>query len=459
MQVTLEKGADLSGIIKVEVVEADYADKVKKELKEVGRTRQIPGFRPGHVSLDQLSRRFGKEVKSHVLNEEVYRAVINYIQENKVEILGEPLPVEVKEINLNDKDYTFEYEVGFAPEINVEVNKDITVPYYTIEVSKEMVDEQDAALRRRFGAQVPAEETDDRSLIKGALMELNADGTVKTEEGAVQVIDGIVAPFYFTDKEEAAKFDHKKIGDKVVFNPAKSCNGNAAELASMLHLDKEKAQEVTSDFELAISEIIVVKPAELGEEFYKEVFPGSEEVKTEEDYFAALKEMIAAQLAPNSEAMFSRDAQKALMDKFSGFELPDGFLKKWLVARNEGTTAEMIEKEYAAIVPGIKWELLSGKIAQQLDLKVTEDDLLNFAKAVAYQQFAQYGMTNLGEEIITNYAKQILEDKKNANRMREEVANRKLFNSVRALVNLDEKTVSMDEFRKLANPQGEEAAE
>lgn len=458
MQVTLEKGADLSGIIKVEVVEADYADKVKKELKEIGRTRQIPGFRPGHVSLDQLSRRFGKEVKSHVLNEEVYRAVIEYIQNNKVQILGEPLPVEVKEVNLNDKDYTFEYEVGFAPEINVEINKDITVPYYNIEVSQEMVNQQDEALRRRFGAQVPAEETDDRSLIKGALMELNADGTVKTEEGAIQVIDGIVAPFYFTDKDEAAKFANKKIGDKVVFNPAKSCNGNAAELASMLHLEKEQAQNVTADFELAISEIIVVKPAELGEEYYKEVFPGSEGVKNEEEYFAALRQMIDAQLAPNSEAMFSHDAQKVLMDKFSGFELPDGFLKKWLVARNEGTTAEMVEAEYGSIVPGIKWELLSGKIAEQLDLKVTDEDLLGFAKAVAYQQFAQYGMTNLADEIITNYAKQILEDKKNANRMREDVANRKLFNAVRALVNLDEKTVSIDEFRKIANPE-EAAAE
>lgn len=152
MQVTLEKTGDLEGRIKVEVSSADYADKVNAELKEIGRTRQIPGFRKGHVSIDQLRRRFGRDVKASVLNEEVYRAVIDYIRENKVDVLGEPLPVEMKAINLSDTDYTFEYEVGLAPEINVEINKDITVPYYTIDVTDEMVAEQDKALCERFGA-------------------------------------------------------------------------------------------------------------------------------------------------------------------------------------------------------------------------------------------------------------------------------------------------------------------
>ena len=283
MQVTLEKTGDLEGRVKVEVTQNDYLDKVNKELKEIGRTRVIPGFRKGHVSIDQLRRRFGKEVKSHVLNEEVYRSVIEYIRENKLEVLGEPLPVEVKEINLDDTDYTFEYEVGLAPAIEANIDKEITVPFYTIEVSDEMVKEQDTALCERFGAQVPGEEVDAKALVKGAIMQLNADGTVNTEENAIQVVDGIVAPMYFTDKDQAALFLGKKVGDKVVFNPFKTCNGNAAELASMLHIEKDRTAEVTGDFEMAISEIIVLKPAEHGEEFYKEVFPGNT-VTTEEEY-------------------------------------------------------------------------------------------------------------------------------------------------------------------------------
>ena len=275
MQVTLEKANDLEGRIKVEVTQNDYLDKVNKELKEIGRTRVIPGFRKGHVSIDQLRRRFGRDVKSHVLNEEVYRSVIDFIRNEKLDILGEPLPVEVKEINLDDQDYTFEYEVGMAPSLNIEINKDMTVPFYTIEVSEQMANDQDTALRERFGAQVPGEEVDAKALVKGAIMELDADGNVKTSEDAIQVVDGIVAPMYFTDKDQAALFLGKKVGDKVVFNPAATCNGNAAEMASMLHVDKEKAAEIKGDFEMAISEIIVLKPAEHGEEFYKEVFPGA----------------------------------------------------------------------------------------------------------------------------------------------------------------------------------------
>ena len=450
MQVTLEKTGELEGRIKVDVAQDDYIAKVNQELKEIGRNRVIPGFRKGHVSLDQLRRRFGKEVKSHVLNEEVYRAVIEYIRENKLDILGEPLPVEVKEISLDQPDYTFEYEVGMSPEFNVTIDNSLTLPYYTITVDDKMVEEQDKALCERFGAQVPGEEVDAKALVKGAIMELNEDGTVKTDEDAVQVVDGIVAPMYFKDKEQADLFLSKKVGDKVRFNPWKTCEGNAAELSSMLHIDKEKAADMKADFELAISEIIVLKPAEHGEEFYKEVFPGSANVTNEEEYFAELRKMIAAQLAPNSEFLFNRDARKAIMDKFSNFELPAAFLKKWLVARNEGLTAEKVDEEYEKMVPAIKWELIEGHIARDLEIKVTEEDLLDYAKAVAYQQFMQYGMTNMDDETLTNYARRILEDKNYGRRMREDLADRKLFNAIRAKVTLDEKSVTLDEFKALA---------
>lgn len=455
MQVTLEKTSGLEGLIKVEVAENDYLPKVNKELKEIGRTRQIPGFRPGHISLEQLRRRFGKEVKSHVLNEEVFNAVINYLRENKVDILGEPLPVKVEEINLDDKDYNFAYEVALAPEVNIELNKDMHVPYYNIEVSQEMVDQQDTALRERFGAQVPGETVEGKALVKGAIMQLDAEGNVRSDEDAIQVVDGIVAPMFFKGETEAAKFEGKKVGDKVVFNPWDTCNGNPAELASMLHTDKEKVADLHDNFEMAISEIIVVKPAEHNEDFYKEVFAGST-VTDEETYFAELRKMIAGQLQPNSDMMFNRDVQDELVKKFGGFELPSGVLKKWLVARNEGLTEENVETEYEKMVPGIKWELIQGTIARKQEIKVTEEDVLNFAKGLAFQQFAQYGMTNMDDETLTSYAKRILENKDYGRRIREDVANRKLFNVIKVLVTLDEKTVSLDEFKKLANPEGAE---
>lgn len=447
MQVTLEKNGSLDTTIKVEVVEADYAKQVENDLRELGRTRQIPGFRKGHVSLAHLQRLFGRDVKSHVLNDEVFKAVIEYLRENKIDILGEPLPKKVEEIDLKQKDYTFEYEVGLAPEIDIEVNKEIKVPFYTIEVTKEMLDEQDKALCKRFGAQVPGEEVDETALVKGAIMQLDADGNVLTTEDAIQVVAGIVSPQHFRDKDEAAKFMGKKVGDKVVFNPAKA-EGNDVALASMLNIDKEKAATVTSDFEMAISEIIVLNPAEHGEEFYKEVF-GNEEIKTEEQYFDALKAMIARELAPNSGFKFNMDVQKILVEKFGNFELPAEFLKKWLMARNPELTAEKAEEEFNTMLPSIKWELIKGEIAKKQDIKVTEDDLLNYAKGTAYQQFAQYGMLNMSDDVITDYAKRMLEDKKFARQLHEQAGDMKLFNSLRALVDTEEKTVNLDEFKKL----------
>jgi len=452
MQVTLEKTGDLNATIKVEVVEADYAKKVDADLRELGRTRQIPGFRKGHVSIEHLRRLFGRDVKSHVLNDEVFKAVIEYLRDNKIDILGEPLPKKVEEVDMARKDYTFEYEVGLAPELNVEVNKDIKVPVYNIEVTKEMTDEQDKALRNRFGSQIQGEVVDETALVKGSIMQLDAEGNVMTTEDAIQVVAGIVAPQHFQDKDEAAKFIGKKVGDKVVFNPAKAEGDNKVALASMLNVDKDKVEGLTSDFEMAISEIIVLKPAELGDEYYKEVFAGAE-IKSEEEYYNALRQLIGRELAPNTNIKFNVDVRKALIDKFGNFELPAEFLKKWLVARNEELTAEKADAEFESMIPSIKWELIKGEIAKKQDIKVSEDDLLNFAKGATQHQFAQYGMLNMTDEVITDYAKRMLEDKKYARQLYEQASDMKLFNALRALVDTDEKTVSLDEFKKLAGAE------
>lgn len=449
MNVTLEKYDNGSAKLIVNVEENDYKEKINKQLREIGRTHNIPGFRKGHVSMGQLQRLFGKQVKSDVLNREVYEAVTNYIQENKLNILGEPMPVEVKEISLEDKDFTFEYEIGLAPEINFTLDKNVNIPYYKIEVTDEMKDNQDKAMRERFGSQLPGEEFEERALVKGVLMQLNEDGTVNTNEDAIQVTAGIVAPFLFKSKEEADKFVGKKVGDKVQFNPYASCEGNAAELASMLNIDKDRAAEVKDNFELAISEIIVNRPAELNQEYFDEVF-GKDKVTSEEDYRKNIEEMIAAQLLPNSENLFRIMAEKELVKDFGNFDLPVEFLKKWLVNREEGLTAENIDEKFTAIEPQIKWELISNRIAEQAAYKIEESDLEAFAKAIAQQQLAQYGMYNLDDETLGDYAKRILNDKNSRMRIAQQVNDIKLFNSIHNMVNAEEKTVSLDEFKTIA---------
>ena len=454
MNVTLDKTSDIEGKFIVNVEEADYEQKVKDELKKIGREAHIPGFRQGHVPAGQIKARFGKQAKSQVLNDTVYEAVINYIRDNKLNVLGEPMPVEVKEVNLDDKDYTFEYEIGLAPVLDIKLDKDVKLPYYTIAVSDEMLAEQDKNLCQRLGSQVPGDEVDERAIVKGVLMQLNEDGTVNENPGAIQVVNGIVAPFYFKDKDEAAKFTGKKVDDKVVFNPWKSCEGNAAELSSMLNIDKNIAADVKSDFQFTISEIIVLKPAEHNQEFYDNVF-GKDKVTDEEGYKKALTEMIARDLAGNSEQLFQADTEKYLMDKYGDMQFPVNFLKKWLVARNEELTAENIDKEFEAMLPSLKWQLIREKVSAELKVEIKEEDLLGYAKAIAYQQFAQYGITNMDDETIEQSAKRLLNDRDTRSRMVERLSDIKLMTAVKEAVTLDNKTVSLEEFRDLVKAHNE----
>lgn len=450
MNLSLENTGSVSARLTVSVEENDYKAKVVEDLKKIGKTHQIPGFRKGHVSLVDLQRRFGRQVTSDVINQEVYEAVTKYIKDNDLNVLGQPVPVEVKELDLkNQKDFTFEYDMALAPKMDVKLDKNEKIAYYNIEVSQEMIDEQDKALCKRFGSQVPGEEFEPDALVKGSMMELNEDGSVKEGEDAIQAISTIVAPFYFKDKEEAAKFEGKKVGDKVVFNPRKSCNGDSAELASMLNIDKERTAAVQGDFELSISEIIVVRPAEHKEEFFKQVF--GEKVKTEEEYFAEVKGMIQRELSGNSEMVFRLTAKKYFMEKYGEMEMAADILKKVLIISNKDVTEENVDDVYERSIEDLKWQLIKEQIAKQTNVSINDDDMTEMAKSLARRQLAQYGMTNIDDETVDSFAKNILSDENYRGRILEQVGDIKLFDAIKAAVALEEKTVSFDEFKELAS--------
>ena len=215
MNVTLDKTDNVSAVLNVSIEENDYKPEVEKKLKEIARNANIPGFRKGHVPAGMIQKRFGKQATSDAINDIVYNAVVGYIRDNKLAVLGQPVPVDVKELDLdNQKDFQFQYLLALVPEINVELNKDVHIPYYKINVTDEMVNEQSDKFRERFGAQVPGEAVEPNALVKGSIMELDAEGNVKTDEDAIQMINGIVAPMYFKDKAEAEKFAGKKIDEQ-----------------------------------------------------------------------------------------------------------------------------------------------------------------------------------------------------------------------------------------------------
>ncbi len=446
MKIDYAKIDDVNGEITVTLEEKDYADKVKKQLKEIGKSHSEPGFRPGHVPAGLIQKKYGNAVKYDVINKEVGNAVFEYIKDNNLHVLGNPIPQQNDDFSLDQADFTLKFKVGIAPEFDTKVNKDLKVPFYNIKVTDEMINRQDEMFTRRFGKQEPGDTADATALVKGVITELDEDGN--PQEGGIVVESGIVAPQYFKDEAQKALFLDKHVGDVVKFNPAATCDGSASEMASMLNIDKNEIEAHKGDFNMEIKEIIVLKPAEHNQEFFDMVF-GADKIHNEEEYRAAIKDMISAQLQNDSNYRFTIDARKAIQDAIGELQLPDEVLKDFLKGQNEALNNENIDEEYARLRPELEWELEREAIAAQLGIEVKEEDLLNMARMMAQSQFAQYGMTNVPAESLDRYAQDILKDEKARQQVINQTTDMKLFNGIRATVSTEDKDVDVEEFNDL----------
>ncbi len=448
MNVTFEKIDDVNGIVTVELAAADYADNVKKALKNIAKNRPEPGFRPGKTPTALIQKKYGEAVKYDEVNKATSDALYNYIKENNLRVLGNPVPEADEKFDIKNDDFTFKFRVGLAPEIESPVNKNLTVPYYNIEVTEQMVTDQDQNLRRRFGKQESDETVESNSVVKGIITELNEDGSVK--EGGLVVENGIVGPEHFKSEEQKALFVGKKVGDKFTFNPAATCDGNPVELSSMLHIDKDDVENHKGDFQFEITDSIVLRPAELGQEYYDQLF-GKDNVKNEEEYKKSVKEMIESQLHNDSDYRFTIDSKDAILKAVGDVTLPDAVLKDYLKQANENLNDENIDAEYASARPQLIWQLVSDKIAQALGVTLEQKDVVELAKAIARNQFAQYGMPNVPDDILEKYAQEIVSGKQ-GDQVRQQAFETKLFAAIKNAVSIDEKNVSVEEFNKLFAP-------
>ncbi len=448
MNVTFEKIDDVNGIVTVELAAADYADNVKKALKNIAKNRPEPGFRPGKTPAALIQKKYGEAVKYDEVNKAVSDALYNYIKENNLPVLGNPVPEANENFDIKNDDFSFKFRVGLAPEINSPVNKELTVPYYNIQVTDQMVTEQDQNLRRRFGKQESGDIVESNSVVKGIITELNEDGTVK--EGGIIVENGILGPEHFKNEEQKALFVGKKVGDKFTFNPWTAAAGNTVELASMLNINKDDVENHKGDFQFEVTDSIVLRPAELGQEYYDQIF-GKDNVKDEEEYKKSVKELIETQLSNDSDYRFTIDAKDAILNAIGNINLPDAVLKDYLKQANEKLNDENIEVEYASARPQLLWQLVSDQIAKALDVKLDKEDVLQLAKAIAANQFAQYGMPNVPDDILEKYAQEIINGKQ-GDQVRQQAFENKLFGAIKNAVTLDEKNVSVEDFNKLFAP-------
>ena len=448
MNVSLKNIDAVSGIVKLEIVKADYAEQVEKSLRNFRQKANVPGFRKGMVPMGMVKKMYGKHVLAEEVNKLVSENLFNYIRDNKLNILGEPMPNETEQQPINfdtQEDFEFCFDVALAPEIKIELSKNDKLPYYQVAIDEEMMNQQVDAYTANFGAYDQVEEVEEKDMVKGTVAELE-NGSPK--EGGIVVEDAVLMPSYMKDEAEKAKFIGAKTNSVIVFNPNKAYEGAEAEIASFLKVDKEAVAGITGDFSFEISEITRHKKAELNQELFDKVF-GEGVVTSEEEFKNKIKEALAEQFVPQSDFKFLLDAREILVQKAGELQFADGLLKRWLLAANEKNKPEKLDEEYPQIIEDLKYQLIKENLVKGNDLKVEDADIESFAKRVAKAQFAQYGMLSVPEEVLANYAKDMLKNKQTLQNIIDRAVEEKLAAWLKEQVELDVKEVSAEEFNKL----------
>ncbi len=448
MNVSLTNTDSVNAIIQISVAKADYQEKVDSALKTFRKKANIPGFRPGTVPVGMVKKMYGKSILAEEINKIVGESLYNYIQENKLNVLGEPLPNEEKQQPIDfavEGDYEFFFDVALAPEIKLSLTKKDKINYYSINVDEELVEKQIDSYKANYGKYEKIEENaKETDLIRGTISEVE-NGKVK--EGGIFVEAGIVMASYIKDKEEQAKFAGAKAGDEIIFNPGKAYEGNEAEIASLLHIKKEEVGTIPAEFKFAITEITRYQEAAIDQELFDKVF-GEGNVKSADEFRTKVKETIATQFAPDSDYKFLLDAKVLLEKKAGNLEFPDAFLKRWLLATGKDKTAESVEADFPKIIEDLRFHLIKEQIAKDNDLKIEETDVKAIALQTARAQFAQYGMMGMPEEMIDNYANDLLKNQDNARQIVDRAMENKIIEHLKATLGITEKAISMDEFKK-----------
>lgn len=450
MKIQFESADKVNGLMTLTVEEADYKENVEKTLKDYRKKANIPGFRPGMVPLGLIKRQFGTSVKFDVINKALGEQIYKYVRENNIQMLGEPLPAENQEpVDIEgEAPYVFKFDVAVAPEFKIELNGKNKIDYYNIEVDDKLIDNQVDMFASRSGHYDKVEEYDaeKRDMLKGDLKELDADGNVK--EDGIMVETALLMPQYIKEEDQKKLFDNAKLGSVITFNPRKAYPDNDSEIASLLKIDREKAKDVTSDFTYLVTEIQRFVKAEVNQELFDQVY-GEGNVKSEEEFRGKIAEGIKAQLALDSDYRFLLDVRKYCEQKVGNLTFPDAILKRVMLNNNKDKGMEFVEKNYEQSIKELTWHLIKEQLVAAYNIKVEENDILEAAKGAARAQFAQYGMSNVPEEYLENYAKEMMKKEENIQGFVDRSIDQKLIVALKNGVKLNEKSISLDDFNKL----------
>ena len=448
MNIQFEAPDKINGVLTITIGKEDYNEKVEKTLKDYRKRANVPGFRPGMAPMGMIKKQYGTAVKVDEINRLLGDKLMEYIRENKIQMLGEPLPNEkqVEQDLSQDGPFTFIFDIAVAPEFKAELTAKDKIDYYTIAVDDKLIDDQVQMYASQAGQFEKAEVFSDNDTLTGDLRQLDEKGN--TLEGGITTEGGMIMPAYIKEKKQQKLFDKAKPGDIITFNPKKAYPDNDAEVAALLKVDKEQVKDLTSDFSFQVTEIRHFQPAPVDQQLFDRVF-GEGTCKDEKEFRQKIADMVSAQLVQNSNYKFMLDMRAYLEKKVGDLQFPEALLKRIMLNNNKDKGADFVEKNFEGSIKELKWHLIKEQIVAATGIKIEDDDLMAAAKEAVRAQFAQYGMQNVPDDVLENYAAEQLKKRENVDNFVDRAVDVKLIDAVKKLVKLNEKAVSLEDFNKM----------
>lgn len=450
MNISFEAPDKMNGLMTITLETADYQPEVDKTLKDYRKRANIPGFRPGQAPMGMIKRQYGPSVKVDAINKMLGEKLYEYVRENKIQMLGEPLPSEQQEqLDFeSDQPLTFKFDIAVAPQFEAKLSGKDHVPYYNITVDDKLVDQQVEMYQSRAGHYDKVEQYDaeQRDMLKGDLRELDADGNVK--EGGITVADAVLMPQYIKADDQKKLFDGAKLGDIITWNPRKAYPESDVEVSSLLKIQKEEVKDHEGDFTFQVTEISRFMKAEVNQELF-DMALGKDAVKDEKEFRQKIADQISQQFKADSDYKFLLDVRAHMEKKVGKLEFPEALLKRIMLNNNKDKGEDFVEKNFEASIKELGWHMIKEQLVAAQGIKVEDDDLKNVAKEAARAQFAQYGMSNVPEEYLDNYAAEMLKKRENVDGLVDRAVDVKLSAALKNVVKLDEKDIALEDFQKL----------
>ena len=448
MNITRENIDELNAILTVSVEKNDYEATVNDVLKNYRKKANMPGFRPGMVPAGLIKKMYGKAILAEEVNKILSKSLTDYIHAENLNVLGEPLPNEEKQPAIdwdNQTDYSFVFDIGLAPAFEVKLDETVKMPYYSIVADEEMVNKQVDAYTSRLGENKVTEIVEDKDTVRGDFVQLDEAGNELSD--GIKAEKVVIAVDLMKDEETKATFLGKKAGDVVIFDPVKAYD-NKHEVGHMLNISHEEAENLSGNFSFTIAEVLRFEKAELNQDLFSKIYGEDSGISTEEEFKAKVKTEIEENFVYSVNYKFTLDSRDSLLQMIP-FELPKAFLKRWIKATNEKMTDEQIESDFDNFMVDLKWQLIKDKIVKDNELKITEEDVREMAKEMAALQFRQYGLNNVADEHLDNYANHMLQNEEERRKLVSRKQEDVILAAIKSKVTLDTKEISFDEFNKM----------